>query len=137
MLRWPNPLAAPSRIRLRERFWTPVCLGGNEKQYSCGVKAILNNVVVCRAIPAPLAGRDRIDAHIDRAVQKCRACVVHWGLYQRVLLDNQGKGVAGLSRISKLAVAFSSKAAERQGQDMTLLKLIKCISRSHRKGISL
>lgn len=79
----PNPPpAALGRIRLRERFWTPKCLVGNEKQYFCGVKASLRNVVVCKAIPAPLPGREGIDVHIDRSVKKFRLHVIHWGLYQ-------------------------------------------------------
>lgn len=79
MLQHPPPC---SRIRLRERFWTPKCLVGNEKQYFCGVKASLNDIVVCKAVPALLAGREQIDVHIDRSIKKCRLYVVYWGLYQ-------------------------------------------------------
>lgn len=50
--------------------------------YFCGVKASLRNVVVCKAIPAWLPGREGIDVHIDRSIKKFRLHVIHWGCYQ-------------------------------------------------------
>lgn len=76
------PTAALGRISLPERFWTPKCLVGNEKQYFCGVKGSPRNVVVCEAILAPLPGREGINVHIDRSIKKFRLHVIHWGLYQ-------------------------------------------------------
>lgn len=42
----------------RAGLWTPKNLVGNEQQHLCGVKASLNNTMVCKAVPALLSGRE-------------------------------------------------------------------------------